>query len=263
MGDLTRFQQAVPQDMLHMQVHNTRPPARARTANIIQSLAEHGAPLGEVLSALGVCTICRLVIALCTFPEHDCVKGFIFVDDKGDWYCPVNGPVVTPYSPLADVFSSPPSSLPSTPTRRRHGASSSQTPLSTPPRPRRVPAPFPMSPPRAVGTSAASAGPSAIKLDDDDNDDEMLLAISRSLLDTHGTFMAEARAIAGPVLNALADEFSAHAAQRVKNEDDDNGAIVIPAGGTTRKRKRRINVSATVPPSQRRCIGKIDLTQDD
>ncbi|KAJ3541407.1 hypothetical protein NM688_g6087 [Phlebia brevispora] len=142
-----RLFQPPPPNMISRNVRELAPPNHADTRAMLLELLGRGVQMHDLLRLIGACNICRYIIALCVFPEHDCIRDVVERREDGSWVS--MSPLASP--PLG------PSPAPVSPADLEHWFFNTTTPPHHPryPTPPRIPHPFPLN--HMVSSTAASS----------------------------------------------------------------------------------------------------------
>ena len=75
-GAIDRLMQPVPTEYVTRRVCDVVPPSLDVTREMLLALLTRGIKLEEFVRLVGVCSFCKSLVALCVFPEHDCIRPF-------------------------------------------------------------------------------------------------------------------------------------------------------------------------------------------
>ncbi|KAF7789357.1 hypothetical protein EIP86_000301 [Pleurotus ostreatoroseus] len=110
-GCIDRLMQPIPTAYVEARVCNVVPPSYDVTRDILMSLFTRGIKLEEFVRLVGICSHCKSLVALCTFPEHGCIRPLVKRRADGSWVSVPSPnrsrslrPFPMPINSLEDVF---------------------------------------------------------------------------------------------------------------------------------------------------------------
>ncbi|KAF7799760.1 hypothetical protein EIP86_011002 [Pleurotus ostreatoroseus] len=84
-GAIDRLMQPVPTEYVTRRVCDVVPPSVDVTREMLLALLTRGIKLEEFVRLVSVCSFCKSLVALCVFPEHDCIRPLVKRRDDGSW----------------------------------------------------------------------------------------------------------------------------------------------------------------------------------